>query len=67
MIGDEIYGITNPQLCGANAQYALPLAKMTARKPARLNHIEAASVPVVAVTAWQMLFDYEKLNPLRQS
>ena len=59
-IGDEIYGVTNPQFCGANAQYALALAKMTAHKPARLSHIEAASVPVVAVTAWQMLFDYGK-------
>jgi len=59
-IGHEIYGVTNPQFCGANAQYALALAKMTAHKPARLSHIEAASVPVVAVTAWQMLFDYGK-------
>jgi NADPH:quinone reductase-like Zn-dependent oxidoreductase len=59
-IGNEIYGVTNPQFCGANAQYALALVKMTAHKPARLSHIEAASVPVVAVTAWQMLFDYGK-------
>jgi NADPH:quinone reductase-like Zn-dependent oxidoreductase len=59
-IGNEIYGVTNPQFCGANAQYALASAKMTAHKPARLSHIEAASVPVVAVTAWQMLFDYGK-------
>jgi NADPH:quinone reductase-like Zn-dependent oxidoreductase len=29
-----------------------------ARKPKTLSFIEAASVPVVAVTAWQMLFDY---------
>lgn len=30
---------------------------MIARKPGRLSHPEAASVPVVATTAWQMLFD----------
>jgi NADPH:quinone reductase-like Zn-dependent oxidoreductase len=29
-----------------------------AQKPKTLNHIEAASTPIVAVTAWQMLFDY---------
>ena len=29
-----------------------------AQKPKTLSFIEAASVPVVAVTAWQMLFDY---------
>src|SRR5438552_6546843 len=62
-IGDEIYGVTNPQFCGANAQFALASAKMTALKPARLSHVEAASVPVVAITAWQMLFDYGKAEP----
>jgi NADPH:quinone reductase-like Zn-dependent oxidoreductase len=31
---------------------------MVARKPNGLTHVEAASVPVIAVTAWQMLFDY---------
>jgi NADPH:quinone reductase-like Zn-dependent oxidoreductase len=56
--GDEVYGVTNPQFCGAWAEYALAEAKMIAPKPRRLSHVEAASVPVVAVTAWQMLFDY---------
>jgi NADPH:quinone reductase-like Zn-dependent oxidoreductase len=61
--GEEIYGVTNPQFCGANAEYALASANMTARKPPRLSHVEAASVPVVAVTAWQMLFDYADAKP----
>jgi NADPH:quinone reductase-like Zn-dependent oxidoreductase len=56
--GDEIYGVTNPQFCGANAEYALAFANMIALKPLGITDIEAASVPVVAVTAWQMLFDY---------
>lgn len=56
--GDKIYGVTNPQFCGANAEYALAFANMIAFKPPGLTDIEAASVPVVAVTAWQMLFDY---------
>jgi NADPH:quinone reductase-like Zn-dependent oxidoreductase len=58
--GDEIFGVTNKQLCGANADYALASAHMMARKPQHLSHVEAASVPVVAVTAWQILFDYAK-------
>jgi NADPH:quinone reductase-like Zn-dependent oxidoreductase len=58
--GDEIYGVTNPQFCGANAEYAIAFANMTAHKPQQLSHVEAASVPVIAVTAWQMLFDYGK-------
>lgn len=56
--GDEVYGSTNPQFSGGQAEYAVPLATMIAPKPRRLNFIEAASVPVVAVTAWQMLFEY---------
>lgn len=56
--GDEIYGVTNPQFCGANAEYALAFANMVALKPLGMTDIEAASVPVVAVTAWQMLFEY---------
>jgi NADPH:quinone reductase-like Zn-dependent oxidoreductase len=31
---------------------------MMAQKPKTLNFIEAASAPIVTVTAWQMLFDY---------
>src|SRR3954468_9592366 len=50
-IGDEIYGVTNPQFCGANAEYAIASAKMIAKKPTGLTHVEAASVPVIAVTA----------------
>ena len=56
--GDEVYGATNQQFTGGYAEYALPLAKMMAQKPKTLNFIQAASAPIVSVTAWQMLFDY---------
>ena len=56
--GDEVYGATNEQLTGAYAECALPSARMMAQKPKTLNFIEAASAPVVTVTARQMLFDY---------
>jgi NADPH:quinone reductase-like Zn-dependent oxidoreductase len=60
-VGDQVYGVTNSQFCGAYAEYALASAAMIAGKSQRLSHIEAASVPVVAVTAWQMLFDYAQV------
>ena len=53
--GDEIYGVTNPRFVGAYAEHAIVSAGMVARKPARLDHIDAASVPVIAVTALQAL------------
>jgi NADPH:quinone reductase-like Zn-dependent oxidoreductase len=57
-LGDEVYGATNEQFSGAYAEYAVPLAGMMARKPQALTFIQAASAPIAAVTAWQMLFDY---------
>src|SRR5215475_11900629 len=56
--GDEVYGVTNPGFVGAQAEYAVASATMIGRKPLRLSHLEAASAPAVAVTAWQMLHDY---------
>lgn len=61
-VGDHVYGVTNPRFIGAYAEYALASASMVARKPASLTYIEAASVPVIAVTAWQALFDQAQLK-----
>ena len=59
---DEVVGVTNKQFCGAYAEYAVASAQMLAAKPRSLSFVEAASVPVVAVTAYQMLFDYALLK-----
>jgi NADPH:quinone reductase-like Zn-dependent oxidoreductase len=61
-VGDEVYGTTNAQFSGAYAEYAVPVATMMAPKPRTLSFIEAASAPIVAVTAWQMLFDYARVT-----
>lgn len=60
--GDRVYGITNPQFTGAYAEYALASAEMISRRPHSVSAVEAASVPVVAVTAWQALFDHAQLK-----
>src|SRR5215468_9159742 len=57
-LGDEVYGATNEQFSGAYAEYAVPSARRMAPKPRTLSFIEAASAPIVTVTAWQMLFEY---------
>ena len=64
-VGDEIYGVTNPEFVGAYAEHALASAAMVASKPTTLNFTEAASVPVVAVTAQQALFDHAQLKARR--
>lgn len=60
--GGEVYGVTNPNFVGAYAEFALASTHMIAKKPAVLNFVESASAPVVAVTAWQMLFDYAQVK-----
>lgn len=57
-VGDAIYGVTNPQFVGAQAEYAVAKSNMIALKPGVLSDLEAASAPVIAVTAWQMIFEY---------
>ena len=61
-VGDQVYGVTNPRFVGAYAEYALASAGMVSNKPTSLTHIEAASVPVISVTAWQALFDHARLK-----
>ena len=60
--GDEVFGVTNDHFVGAYAQYAIADAHRLARKPARLDAAAAAAVPVVAVTAWQALFEQAQLR-----
>lgn len=62
-VGDAVYGVTNPQFVGAQAEYAVCQAGMIAPRPRGLDDLAAASAPVVAVTAWQMLFEYGDLKP----
>ncbi len=61
-VGDHVYGVTNPRFIGAYAEYALASAAMISNKPTSLTHVQAASVPVVSVTAWQALFDHAQLK-----
>ena len=56
--GDAVFGATNGRFTGGYAEYAVASATTLARMPPRLGFIEAASVPVVACTAWQMVFEY---------
>jgi len=61
--GDRVYGVTNPDFVGACAEFAVARSGTIARKPESLGFPEAASAPVVAVTAWQMLFEYAGATP----
>jgi NADPH:quinone reductase-like Zn-dependent oxidoreductase len=61
-VGEQIYGVTNSQFLGGYAEFAVASAAMISKKPTSLTYVEAASVPVVAVTAWQSLFAQAQLK-----
>ncbi len=58
-VGDAVYG-NCPR--GAYAQLTVAPAEAIAARPAHLNDIEAASVPVAAQTAWQGLFEHGQVR-----
>ncbi len=55
--GDAVFyaGVLDRQ--GSNAELQLVDERIVGRKPATLGHGAAASLPLTALTAWEMLFD----------
>jgi NADPH:quinone reductase-like Zn-dependent oxidoreductase len=62
-VGDEVYSRPDINRNGGYAEYIAVRADEVARKPRTLSHIEAAGVPLAALTAWQALFVHANLNP----
>lgn len=61
-VGQEVYGMMDRSRSGSYAEYALGHVEAIALKPKTLDYVEAASVPAVALTAWQALFDLGNLS-----
>ena len=60
-VGDAVYGY--PTFGGGWADYVAVKEWEVAAKPKSLNFVEAAAVPMGALTAWQALVDVAKLQP----
>lgn len=60
--GQEVYGMNDWFADGALAEYCITKAAWIAGKPSNLTHVEAASVPIGALTAWQGLVDRAALQ-----
>ncbi len=62
-VGDEVYGMTMvPRFGGAYAEYLTVPGMCLARKPRSLSHVEAAGVPLAALTAWGAVVDVAKAH-----
>lgn len=61
--GDAIYGMIRfPEPAGTYAEYATAPAEHVLPKPASLDFLEAAALPLVSLTAWQALFEAGELE-----
>ncbi|MGK5551396.1 NADP-dependent oxidoreductase [Actinomadura kijaniata] len=62
--GDEVFGMLRyPGGHGAYAEYVTAPSRHFARKPANLDHVQAAALPLAALTAWQALVDTADVRP----
>lgn len=59
--GDEVYTRAGVYRDGGNAEYALVSANDVAFKPKTVDHLHAAALPHVTLTAWQALVEVAQL------
>jgi len=61
-VGEEVFGMNDWYAQGATAEFCCAPPSAITPKPARLTHVEAASVPIDSLTAWQGLFERAQLQ-----
>ena len=59
--GDEVYGSAAANRDGTHAEYVAIDAAMLARKPTRIDHVDAASLPISALSAYAGLVTHGNL------
>ncbi|MFI2620246.1 NADP-dependent oxidoreductase [Streptomyces sp. NPDC018584] len=56
--GDEVFGMPRfPEQAGGYAEFVAAPARRFAPKPAGIDHVQAAALPLAALTAWQGLVE----------
>jgi NADPH:quinone reductase-like Zn-dependent oxidoreductase len=61
-VGNAVYALASFCRDGSAAEYIAIRAADLAPKPRTLDHLQAASVPLAALTAWQALFDHATVS-----
>lgn len=61
--GTEVYALVGFDRPGAAADYVTVPAADLAAKPAAIDHVAAAAIPLGGLTAWQALQDHANLQP----
>jgi NADPH:quinone reductase-like Zn-dependent oxidoreductase len=61
--GDEVYGMVMvPRFGGCYAEYVTVSSLSLTKKPTSISHVEAAGVPLAALTAWGMVVEVAKAH-----
>jgi NADPH:quinone reductase-like Zn-dependent oxidoreductase len=61
--GDAVFGMPEfPRQAGGYAEYVTAPARHFARKPDEIDHVQAAALPMGALTAWQSLVETANLQ-----
>jgi NADPH:quinone reductase-like Zn-dependent oxidoreductase len=62
-VGEAVYALTGFDRDGAAADFVVLPTVFMAPKPRSLDHVQAAALPLAALSAWQGLFDHGQLAP----
>lgn len=60
--GDAVFAYLSLKRGGAYAEYAIVREDEAALKPSKIDHVQAAAIPLAALTAWQALYDTAGLS-----
>jgi NADPH:quinone reductase-like Zn-dependent oxidoreductase len=60
--GDAVFGYTNMAREGTYAEYVIAKESEVTAKPASLDAVNAAALPVASLTSWQAIFDLAGLS-----
>jgi NADPH:quinone reductase-like Zn-dependent oxidoreductase len=61
--GSQVYGLIDFNHDGAAAEFVSLPEQAVVPRPVRLSHVESATLPLAALTAWQALSDHARLQP----
>lgn len=62
-VGDAVYYAGDVTRAGSNADYQIVDARLVANKPSTWSFMEAAALPLVGLTAWELLFERMSIDP----
>lgn len=62
-IGDEVFYAGDVTRSGSNSEYQTVDSRLVAKKPKSSSFEEAAALPLVSLTAWELLFEQMGVDP----